>query len=126
MNETKNSPVKNSDFELMITNLPSHAKEEDILELLLELNPRIKPKKIDFPRSEESMITNEEFGYLTLFSLEEKLRLLFLSPRLCLKNQELEFKEPIPAFEMKKLMEREREHQIYVRGLNKKMGMSIF
>lgn len=120
--QNPNQPQNNPEWELMVVNLPSHAKEEDLEELLSELSPSLQTKGITFPRKEENMITNEEFGYVRLYCLEDKLRLMFLSPKLCLKNQELKFKEPIPAFEMRKRMERQREQQVYVRGLNKKNG----
>lgn len=116
------SRPEEQEWRLMVTNLPSHASETDLAEALLELSPPLRVKRLELSRAEEMKITNEEFGYLTFGSLEDKLRLLFLQPGVCLKNQLLEFEEPIPQEMMRKRMERQRQHQVYVRGLNKRNG----
>lgn len=115
-----------SQWRLMVTNLPSHADESDLQEAFLELTPPLRVKKIELSRAGEMQITNEEFGYLDFECLEDKLRLLFLDPGICLKNQVLEFEEPIPRDTMRKRMERQRQHQVYVRGLNKRIGQEEY
>jgi hypothetical protein len=121
-----NQPGKRTfpEHTLMMTNIPSHATEAEIEEIIdvLEVEPKIKVKKIECSRLNEGMMTNEGFGYLTLENGRDVLRLVSMRELVKVKNQIVKFEDPISKDKMRRKMDMQRQHQIYVRGLNKTNG----